>query len=837
MFGHDDDKKTARRPLPDGFLKRTQPPRRPRDDKSAEQIAHANAEAFGQNAHIQAHALPVRPAGGPSITHASGPTLARPDSHGSARSQQGKERERTPPAFGLLSSSRLPAEERQWKKAPYPVSVYGEGPESELHSVSYGQPAYEQEQLPPPQGSALGETNPRDSFAPGLVHPRAAVQLGMYPPKPARSSSPQPHQFYPITPPHRDKYGRPSSSTTTQSAAAAHSHSAYPNNGNTPVTHTSLAPSEIRLIRIAHSSSGPLRLTFVHTFLNRPIPYIALSYTWGSTQNKAIAELDGHPIPITNNLNQALLKLRDRDRDVICWADAICINQSDKSEVSDQVLLMRSIYSLANSVAVWLGSASSDSDEAIKFLDTIATHGKHRNDGTILRIIESPQHRKDFAAVVSLFQREYWRRVWVVQEVLNGGLITVHCGPSSLSWDTLQQATEAFRRNSKHIERHYSSLIGDNREPIFLSSQNRLSYARALQELGPSSFKDMRTLLGSGTATDTAFKATKFLVTLQTCRDKFATDPRDKVYGVLGVSPQDAQTAITPDYKMPIGEVYTKAAEYVITASRRLDIVCHALHYPVHVTALGLPTWVPDWSHISPMTAIDWPMGRFRAGADMQEETSIADHGTLNVQAIFIDKIRSRGIPVGTTNTVHDMVMSFLHWFSLLQERFKSKDNAELEIMEMEFCRLLVFDNMHPLYAGYGAWRHVTLHLFASLAADLLPEMPLHHRLIPYSQPGVVDLYGVDRNTLLEESFSTSMTGRSFFMTNSGHIGMGSGYLAVGDHLIVPFGCPTPLILRTDGDMGEYRLVSDAFVGGYMYGQAVNEWKSGTVRASRYRIH
>ena len=817
MFGHDDDKKTARRPLPDGFLKRIQPPRRPKDNKSAEQITQENAEAFRQNAHMQAHALPVRPAGGPSITHASSPTPgqyhATRDSHGDAGSQHGTQREGIPPAFSLLSPPRQPAEERQRKEAPYPVSVYGERPEPEPHPVSYGQPAYRQE--------------------------RVAVQLGMFPPKPARSPSPspQPHQPYPITPPRRDEYGRVSASTTTHSAAA-HNRSAYFNNGNIPVPHKSLAPSEIRLIRITPSSLGPLKLTFVHTSLNRPLSYIALSYTWGSTRNKAIAEVDGHSIPVTNNLNQALLKLRDKDREVVCWADAICINQSDKSEVSEQVQLMGSIYSLATSVAVWLGPSSEDSDSAIKFLETIAIHDENRNDGIVRRLIESAEGRQDITAAVCLFEREYWRRLWVVQEVLNARVIQVHCGSATLPWSRLQRAANVLRRASKLAGMHYGSPSGDDGEPVLISPKSRLSYGIIFASYGPSSFLITRSILEGSMPTDPANNAAKFMLALCTCRSKFATDPRDKIYGVLGVAPEDTQKAIIPDYNMPIGEVYTQAAEYIITVSRRLDIACHALHYPIHVTALGLPTWVPDWSHISPMTAIDWPTGRFRAGAEMQEEVSIADHSTLSVQAIFVDKITSRGVPVGTTNTVHDMVMSFLHWFSLLQRQFKTKDDAELEIMELEFCRLIAFDYMHPLYAEYGAWRHATLHLFASLAADLLPEMPLHHRLAPFAQPGVVDLYGVDRNTLLGESFSTSMTGRSFFMTSSGHIGMGSGYLAVGDSLVVPFGCATPLILRTDGDMGEYRLVSDAFVGGgYMYGRAVDEWESGTVRASRYRIH
>jgi hypothetical protein len=42
----------------------------------------------------------------------------------------------------------------------------------------------------------------------------------------------------------------------------------------------------------------------------------------------------------------------------------------------------------------------------------------------------------------------------------------------------------------------------------------------------------------------------------------------------------------------------------------------------------------------------------------------------------------------------------------------------------------------------------------------------------------------------------------------------------------VPLGCKTPVVLRSLGK-GQYEFESDAYVHGYMAGEAVAEWRRG----------
>ena len=68
-------------------------------------------------------------------------------------------------------------------------------------------------------------------------------------------------------------------------------------------------------------------------------------------------------------------------------------------------------------------------------------------------------------------------------------------------------------------------------------------------------------------------------------------------------------------------------------------------------------------------------------------------------------------------------------------------------------------------------------------------------------------------------------------------MGMGSGFMEVGDLVVVPFGCSTPILLRKQGtEEGEYRFVGDIYVHGYMTGRAVEEWETQHTRSDTFVI-
>ena len=128
--------------------------------------------------------------------------------------------------------------------------------------------------------------------------------------------------------------------------------------------------------------------------------YEALSYTWGSSENPTIVQIasissfcsanhihclikewgdyvrneihNSGSLSVTQNLAEALRHLRKEDDFRALWVDAICVNQQDLTERSQQVRRMADIYRSARQVLVWLGPGSADSSLA---MDTLFSLG------------------------------------------------------------------------------------------------------------------------------------------------------------------------------------------------------------------------------------------------------------------------------------------------------------------------------------------------------------------------------------------------------------------------------------------------------------------------------
>lgn len=129
--------------------------------------------------------------------------------------------------------------------------------------------------------------------------------------------------------------------------------------------------------------------------------YEALSYVWGSNTRSRTIILNSCVFPVTENLYLALSRLRNRQLERILWVDAICINQDDLNEKTKQIPLMRTIYAQAQHVTVWLGEAYEDGDKALEGLRCLA-------EGQDVDI-------EGFGALcVNLFERTWFRRIWVI---------------------------------------------------------------------------------------------------------------------------------------------------------------------------------------------------------------------------------------------------------------------------------------------------------------------------------------------------------------------------------------------------------------------------------------
>ena len=308
--------------------------------------------------------------------------------------------------------------------------------------------------------------------------------------------------------------------------------------------------------------------------------YVALSYVWGDPSITKEIFIDGHSVQVTENLEAALRTLRGSPRisqGFKVWIDAICIDQSNLTERSAQVARMKDIYASARFVVVWLGPASLDSHLAILAVKWLAVRAQARNplqdfyqqtktyDYRPLFIkwsrYISPLRRPVYKALLSLFSRPYWRRLWILQEVALGSLDTpVLCGDQCVTWRELHLAALFIQRDEHRFGKELLAATEDRRSLPFewdftgdrlaFSHNSRLSSEKLWKLL--ISITDLQSMQHHSNSQTWAGAHQAFLLG----RDAQVTDERDRVYGILGLSSVRALAQILPDYEKTSSQVF-----------------------------------------------------------------------------------------------------------------------------------------------------------------------------------------------------------------------------------------------------------------------------------------
>ncbi|CZR60698.1 uncharacterized protein PAC_10594 [Phialocephala subalpina] len=262
----------------------------------------------------------------------------------------------------------------------------------------------------------------------------------------------------------------------------------------------------IRLLELEPADKQqPLSCRLTHVpFLKRPV-YEALSYTWGSPELINNILLNGKPMAIRQNLHDAFLALRKEHEPRVLWADAICIDQSNLEERERQVRFMDSIYERAATVLIWLGGADGMIQTAFKS----GLAGLKEND------------RRAYCSWVC--GHSYWTRLWIIQEVTLSRELRVCIGRSSEKWET-------FLENlSQHVKR-YEDMRGQIGLIKNLDQKRKGRYGEksCLEKL------------------------------LEDFRYAKCQEPRDKIYGLLGLANDCVDGSIKADYTKPTFDLYTE---------------------------------------------------------------------------------------------------------------------------------------------------------------------------------------------------------------------------------------------------------------------------------------
>jgi hypothetical protein len=157
--------------------------------------------------------------------------------------------------------------------------------------------------------------------------------------------------------------------------------------------------------------------------------YQALSYMWDRGRDEKRLHCDGKAIVIGRNLWRFLHEYRKTRKTTWLWIDALCINQGDLQERNHQVGQMRKIYVEATSVIIWLGEADEKDKDAFGQLKA----------GQV----------EENESWSSLFSKPYWRRIWIVQEVIVAQEAHIWCGSLQANAREFAQLTKGIKMRNK----------------------------------------------------------------------------------------------------------------------------------------------------------------------------------------------------------------------------------------------------------------------------------------------------------------------------------------------------------------------------------------------------
>jgi hypothetical protein len=248
----------------------------------------------------------------------------------------------------------------------------------------------------------------------------------------------------------------------------------------------------------SYSSPQPITCRLVTAKFADRPKYEALSYTWGSPDNFGTIIVDGHEMVVGQNLLLALQSLFFEGR--VLWVDAICINQSDLEERNEQVSLMAFIYSRAQTVLVWLGKLSITTESTAD-----VTEG-----GDFLKEICS---------------HDYWSRVWIVQEIALAKKIScvyeLNCQQYCVDWTPFME---------------------------------NLSFWKGFEGALPFKLKKQR----EGRHGDTS----RLEMLLANFSDAQCNEPRDKIYGFLGMAHDCQNDSIPVDYSKSLVDLYREVIKF-----------------------------------------------------------------------------------------------------------------------------------------------------------------------------------------------------------------------------------------------------------------------------------
>ncbi|KAF7196583.1 hypothetical protein HII31_01953 [Pseudocercospora fuligena] len=454
---------------------------------------------------------------------------------------------------------------------------------------------------------------------------------------------------------------------------------------------------------------------------------------------------------------------------------------------------------------------------------------------------DEPPSTEEITALHSHFKRAWWRRIWIIQEAGVSSRILILCGSQSIDWWTYYfgfLVTQKLRRVARLGPAYYRNLV--------LMSRTRSS----IHSQADDRFKDQIPDL-------------ELLPLLQAYRGYFATDPRDKVFALFGITSTNLSSLdLSINYSLSAEQIYIDVATTLLKNSSQLDILSipHGLSLDLPPS---LPSWVPNWDdnttkpyplagdqNAANASMSVNPLRIFTASSTSTSSISFSNSGhNLHLRGYKISTIIALAQPVKISmedlqmplmigsledpTAMLDLLTKFFSVFKSLcstMEEWKSLAMIQDNTITEEFARTLWADlNLKNCREDCEAWLS-KLESFGEIINEL-PSFELQNsdseeelmalavKLMP-----VIGKFDLDDMSKLRDVVCVHIFSRRLAKLDGEGLGLGlvPEEAEVGDQIVLLQGGSTPFVLREKRE-GKWSLVGECFVNGVMYGEIWDE--------------
>ncbi|KAI1288223.1 HET-domain-containing protein [Xylaria venustula] len=607
----------------------------------------------------------------------------------------------------------------------------------------------------------------------------------------------------------------------------------------------SLNTGEIRLLTLKKSPFYPsvIQAEIIHRPVYPPPDYEAVSYRWGSSELTDEIIVSGYRFPVTKAAFDLLLARRSVWTHRTLWIDAICINQEDIQEKSEQVQLMRDIYHRASRVVAYPGGDWQSRIAGSTIYQLWGLAHQYNTNEIDYTTISNEASALRWRAMADLFGNTYFSRTWVIQEIAVGQNTQLYIGGEYIPWAIFAEVLDwCFQPNRRHLltgsdekdRRTWRS--GQTIENIFI-----MSFLRPEAETGTFASGKLRHMLD---LENLLFITSSFR----------SADPRDKVFGLVGIARNAGDLAlITPDYSLPVEQVFQNAAQAIFSLPRE--------RRTIHILALAgtgfgeratkMPSWVPNFNKqrvFNSYSNILYEEGRFKASGDLPQHLELDyRYNSILFKGITIDRVLDIseygaldwGLQESELTDPFKVIAIQREYVyaavSLCEKHTGSSKVSDQRTYERLWWALITGRiNKKPADAKF---RKVFQHWLSNL--DLMHSSQSYSRYEQRVKEGALGEGAVfvhdGTQTAYHHSFMEACFSRRVAITAAGRLCIVPPLTKVGDSVIIPFGSQTPFLTRKHPEQSHnisYELIGEAWVDGVMYGETISDADEELIRIS-----